>query len=85
MRKLTIESHGHRIEVRASLWSGAETVSCDGAEVSRKRSLYYLTPHVLNLVEDGKTVAYELNVLTGWGFKLGYILRRNGLVVSCSP
>lgn len=83
--RLSIDSHGHRIDVRASRWTGFETVSCDGVVVSQKRSMFYLTPHMLTLVDDGVSVVYELDILTGWGFNLGYILRRNGLIVACSP
>lgn len=66
-----------------SMWSGAERLELDGEVISEKSSYTYLTPHSFERVEDGKTVVYEVNILTGW-MGPGYILRRDGIVVSHS-
>ena len=76
----------HRIEIAASLWSGAEQVSYDGRVVSEKRSFFYLTPHVFQVEEEGQRVSYEVDVLTpSMGLSYGYIVRRNGIAVACRP
>jgi hypothetical protein len=77
---------GHTIEIKASLWSGGESVICDGREVSSKRSYFYVTPHSFRVQESGEEAVYEVNVLTGWmGFSHGYIVRRNGIIVTHKP
>jgi len=77
---------GHTIEIKGSIWSGLESVVCDGREVSSKRSMYYLTPHSFRLQEDGQEVVYEVNVLTAWmGYSHGYIVRRNGIILAHKP
>lgn len=72
-----------RLTAHVSIWSGAERIELDGQTISEKSSYTYLTPHSFDRIEDGKTVVYEVNILTGWTGP-GYILRRDGIVVSHS-
>jgi hypothetical protein len=86
MRRYTLDLDGHRLEIAASLWSGRESVTYDGREVSSKRSLFYVTVHSFSVEEGGRTVVYEVNVLTSWmGFDVGYAVRRNGIIAAHRP
>jgi hypothetical protein len=76
---------GLHIRIEVSLFTGREVVRCDGEIVSSKTSFLYLTPHSFIREEDGESIVYELNVITGFlGTRPGHILRRNGIVVAHS-
>lgn len=76
--------HGHLITIRISLWSGKEQVLYDDRVVSEKSSFLFVTPHSFTIDEDGEASTYEVNVLSGF-FSLGYIVRRNGIIVAHQP
>jgi hypothetical protein len=86
MPKHRFDAGGHHFEIAASVWSGAECVSIDGRVMSSKRSFCFVTPHVFQLVEQGRRVTYEVDVLTGagWGAQ-GYIVRRDGIAIAHKP
>jgi hypothetical protein len=84
VRRKTIRTGGHTIEIACSLFTRKERITVDGRVVSEKRGLLYLTPHSFILREGSADVVYELNVLSN-GFSMGYILRRNGIIVAHQP
>lgn len=83
MTSFHISTHGHEIEIKLSIWTGKETIRCDGQVVSEKRSYLAMTAHFFELTEQGETAVYEVNVLGGYQY--GYIVRRNGIIVACRP
>jgi hypothetical protein len=84
MPDFKIDTHGHTIEIDTSSWNGSEAVSYDGVEVSKKRSFMYLTAHSFTVTEEGQSIVYEVNVITGMGGH-GFIVRRNGIIVAHQP
>ena len=84
MRKFEVAAHGHRIELHVSFWTGKERIVCDGRTVSEKRSFQHLTAHYFTAREGNTDVVYEVNVI-GNGLYLGYIVRRDGVIVACRP
>ena len=74
----------HEIVIRASYWSGRESVFFDGVEVSRKSSWQFLTTHGFEVVEkSGRPVVFEVDVISG--FRIGFALRRDGILIAASP
>ena len=76
--------NGRTFEISTSNWNGKETIRYDGRVVSEKRSFMYLTPHSFTVEEDGQTVVYEVNVITGLTGH-GYLVRRNGIIQAHKP
>jgi hypothetical protein len=75
---------GHEVEIRASSWTCRESVFLDGVEVSRTRSGQFATSHGFVVVEkSGERVVFEAQVLGG--FRIGFALRRNGILIAASP
>jgi len=86
MSKCTVSVGENRLEIEFSLWSGWERLRWNGATVSEKRSVCYVTPHSFKCDEPGGPALYEVNCLTGWlGGLAGYIVRRNGLIIAHKP
>ncbi|WP_375434464.1 hypothetical protein [uncultured Hymenobacter sp.] len=83
MKKFTIDTHGHQLEIGASYWSGRERITYDGQVVSEKRSYLFVSPHIFTVVEDGADVVYEVNLLSGV-LRIGFVVRRNGIAVASS-
>ena len=55
-----------------------------GVEVSRKSSWQFATSHGFVVVEtSGERVVFEVQVLGG--FRIGFALRRNGILIAASP
>ena len=44
----------------------------------------YLTPHSFKVTENGESVVYEVNLITGLTSH-GYIVRRNGIILAHEP
>ena len=84
MKTFEVTAHGHRIELGLSFWTGKERITCDGRVVSEKRSFQHLTAHFFTVREGNAEVVYEVNVI-GNGLYLGYIVRRDGIIVACKP
>ncbi len=84
MADFSVTLHGHTIEIDTSSWNGNEAISYDGEIVSQKRSFMYLTPHSFQVVEEGETIVYEVNVIVGLTSH-GYIVRRNGIIAAHHP
>ncbi|UOQ65139.1 hypothetical protein [Hymenobacter volaticus] len=83
MKKFTVDTHGHHLEIEASLWNGRERITYDGQVVSDKRSYLFVSPHIFTVAEDGADAVYELNVLSGV-FRIGFVVRRNGIAMATS-
>ena len=84
MADFSIDVHGHTIEIDTSSWNGSEAISYDRAIVSKKRSFMYLTAHSFKATENGESITYEVNVITGLTSP-GYIVRRNGIILAHEP
>jgi hypothetical protein len=84
MRQKTVRAGGHTLEIGWSMWTGKERITMDGRVVSEKRSYLHITPHSFTLREGSADVVYEVNVLSN-GFLVGYIVRRNGIIVAHEP
>jgi len=84
MRQKTVRVGGHTLEIGWSMWTGKERITMDGRVVSEKRSYLHITPHSFTLREGSADVVYEVNVLSN-GFLVGYIVRRNGIIVAHEP
>jgi hypothetical protein len=82
-KTFVLDTHGHRLEIRLSLWSGSEIIVCDGKVVSEKRSFLSMTAHAFEVEEAGELAVYEVNTLSGFGY--GYVVRRNGILVASQP
>ena len=78
MHEHSHKAGAHAIEIRSSVWSGLETVSYDGGEVSRKRSFLAITRHAFTANEDGQPVSYVVKN----GGLIGSVIWRNGAMVS---
>lgn len=78
MQTYDIDVSGHSIQISYGLWSGKETVVCDGATVSDQRSFRGATVHPFVVQEEGQPVQFEV---TNAGL-LGYVVRRNDVVVA---
>lgn len=85
MRSLNVVADGHQIEIKYSIWNGKEQVFFDGQLVSEKRSFQYVTAHIIPRTENGTSVIYEVDVLTGISGRTGYVVRRNGIALACEP
>lgn len=66
-----------------SLLTGSETLMLDGQTISKKTVWDFVSVHSFDRVEDERTVRYEVNFVSGY-WTPGYILRRDGIVVSHS-
>lgn len=84
MKKKSVRTGGHTIEIHWSLFTGKERIVVDGRTVSEKRSMLHITPHSFTVREGSADVVYEVNVLSN-GFLVGYIVRRNGIIVAHEP
>lgn len=83
MKKFTVNTHGHHLEIEASFWNGRERIMCDGRVVSEKKSYLFVSPHIFTVAEDGADVVYEVNLLSGV-LRTGFVVRRNGIAVATS-
>jgi hypothetical protein len=83
MKKFTVDTHGHRVAIEVSSWNGRERVTYNGQVVSDKTSFLFVSPHIFTVVEDGADVVYEVNLLSGL-FRIGFVVRRNGIAVASS-
>ncbi|UOG73736.1 hypothetical protein MTX78_16620 [Hymenobacter tibetensis] len=83
MKKITVDTHGHRVDIEVSYWNGRERITYNGQVVSDKKSFLFVSPHIFTVVEDGTNVVYEVNLLSGL-FQIGFVVRRNGIAVASS-
>ena len=84
MADFSIDVDGYTIEIDTSSWNGSEAISYDRAIVSKKRSFMYLTAHSFKATENGESVTYKVNVITGLTSH-GYIVWRNGIILAHEP
>jgi hypothetical protein len=84
MSRKTLRTCGHAFEITRTYLIGKQRITVDGRVVSEKRSLFDLTPHSFSLYEGSADVIYEVDVLS-MGFLMGYIVRRNGIIVAHQP
>ena len=83
--KEIVQVDGHSIEVYASIWNGKESVSYDGNVVSSRRNIStFSSIHSFKVQEEGESVIYEVQVLSGI-FSAGYAIRRNGIIQAHKP
>jgi len=85
MSKKTVIIAGHELTIKISLFTGWEQVMWDNIVVSTTRSFFFLTAHSFTLDENGESVTYEVNIVSGFSFSYGYIVRRNGIIVAHLP
>ena len=84
MTRKSLRTGGHTLEIARGLFTGKERITLDGRVVSEKGSVFYLTPHSFTVREGSADVIYEVDVLSK-GFWMGYIVRRNGIIVASEP
>jgi len=84
MSRKTLRTGGHTFDIARTYFIGTQRITVDGRVVSEKRSAFYLTPHSFSLREGSADVIYEVDVLSK-GFRMGYIVRRNGIIVAHEP
>jgi len=84
MANFTVPVGEHTIKIDTSSWNGNEEIMYDDTVVSQKRSFMYLTPHSFTVEENGESVVYEVNTITGVTSH-GFIVRRNGIILAHQP
>ena len=83
-RKKTVRAGGHTIEIARTFFIGDQRITVDGRVVSEIRSQLDFTAHAFTVREGSADVPYEVDVLSK-GFLLGYVIRRNGIVLAHDP
>ena len=85
MKTFTIEQDGHRIEVAASMWTGKERISYDGAVVAEGRRWASFSVYSFRVEEAGEPVVYEVNLFSDNRGGPAFVLRRNGIILAHEP
>lgn len=70
----------HKLTLRICHLTGDEEILYDGERVSRQRHQKNFSVHSFEVHEDGTDALYEVNLFGGL-WRIGYVVRRNGLVL----
>jgi hypothetical protein len=81
MRYLTLNvDKSTRIDIDNSIWTGMETIMYNGNEVSKHWSLFG-SSHDFEVIENGKTVKYEVRIGLRLPLRIGFDIIRDNEVL----